>query len=87
MAIEMASDLDLHVLGFDVLEDDSEFMACSNTDEDVRIFKHANITFKTSVPSLDYRIAGNFHGGLIFVIFMTTLLVTKLISTHENVVQ
>ena len=44
-------------------------------------------TQKASVGSMysgcDYRMAGNFRGVLIFVIFVVDLAVTK-ISTHEN---
>ena len=38
---------------------------------------------QTKTKQNTYRIAGNFQGVLIFVIFVTNLLVTKS-STHEN---
>ena len=41
------------------------------------------LSFTTTFTGRNYRIAGNFRGALIFVIFVTNLLVT-IFSTDEN---
>ena len=45
-----------------------------------------NVMGELSSMLLKYRIAGNFHGGLIFIIFMTALTVTKF-TPHESLPQ
>ena len=48
-----------------------------------KTFMHTTVRFDQHVHCIAYRMAGNFRGVLIFVIFVVDSAVTK-ISTHEN---